>query len=342
MKISILIPCYNEEKSVRKSAQSWLAQTRPADEIIVVDDCSTDGTAKALEEFRGVINLVRTPRNTGNKSSAQEYGLNFMTGDVMITTDGDTLLDRHFVERIEEDFKNPAVAAVGGYVRSLKYNWLTACRALDYAIGHNIDKLAQDYMNYLFVIPGAAGAFRTDVFRSLGFEHDTVTEDLDFTYKLHKMGKKILYDREAICYTQDPADFRSYINQERRWFGGGWQCFVKHMSVPDKPGMALELSFIYGEGLVFSILLFALPLVNVILASEALGSYFFLSFALSFFGAAKERRWDLLRVIPQYVFLKYVNAWIYLEQFLKEVVLHKKNLVWFKPERVEIKLPAEA
>ena len=205
MRISILIPCYNEEKSIRTSAESWLAQTRPADEIIVVDDCSSDQTSQILLDFireRKIktIKLVHTPKNTGNKSHAQEFGLKHVTGEVLITTDGDTMLDPHFVEHIERDFEDPKVAAVGGYVRSLKYNWLTACRALDYAVGQNIDKLAQDYIDYLFVIPGSAGAFRTHIFKNeLKFDHDVLAEDLDITYKLHRLGYKIKYDRNAVC-----------------------------------------------------------------------------------------------------------------------------------------------
>ena len=336
MKISILIPCYNEEKSIEKSAQSWLSQTRKADQIIVVDDCSRDRTPEILDQFKDKLTIVRTPKNTGNKSSAQEYGLQFLTGDIFVATDGDTLLDKDFLKNIEKDFQDPNIKAVGGYVKSLKYNWLTACRALDYAVGQNIDKLAQDYVNYMLVIPGAAGAFRTNVFRTLGFDHDTLTEDLDFTYKLHKMGHRIKYNREAICYTQDPVDLKSYINQMRRWFGGGWQNFMKHASVPTKPGMALELSLIYGEGLVFSVLILLLPLVNILFSLVLLASNLLIVLILSIFGASKEGRWDFPLIIPQYLFLKYVNAWVYLEQFFKEVILRRKNMIWFKPERVKI------
>ena len=336
LKISLLIPCYNEEKSIRSSAQSWLAQTRRADEIIVVDDCSEDRTAEILKEFGDKIKVVRPDKNTGNKSSAQEFGLRFVTGDIFVATDGDTLLHQDFIKNIEEDFKDPEIKAVGGYVKSLKYNWLTACRAIDYAVGQNIDKLAQDYVNYMLVIPGAAGAFRTNVFKTLGFDHDTLTEDLDFTYKLHKMGHGIKYNRQAICYTQDPVDLNSYINQMRRWYGGGWQNFIKHLSVPQRPGMALELSLIYGEGLVFSLLLFLLPFVNILFASLLLIPNLIIIFILSLFGATKENRWDFMLVLPQYLFLKYVNAYIYLEQFFKEVILKKKNMVWFKPERVSL------
>ena len=51
MKISLLVPVYNEEKSIRRSVESWLAQSRPIDEIIVVDDCSTDRSPEILKEF---------------------------------------------------------------------------------------------------------------------------------------------------------------------------------------------------------------------------------------------------------------------------------------------------
>ena len=336
MHISILIPCYNEERSIRKAAASWLAQTRPADEIIVIDDCSTDTTTSILKEFKGKIKVVRTPRNTGNKSSAQEYGLQFVKGDIFVATDADTLLNKHFLEHIENDFQDPEVAAVGGYVKSLKYNWLTACRGLDYAIGQNIDKLAQDYVNYMFVIPGSAGAFRTEVFKKLGFDHDTLTEDLDFTYKLHERGYKIKYDRMAICYTQDPTTLRSYINQMRRWYAGGWQNFRKHLAIPNHPGKALELPLIYGEGLAFSLILYLIPLINIRFALFLTLVVIPITLVLALFGAFIERRWDFIVALPGYLFLKYVNSWIYLEQFVKIILFKRKSLVWFKPERVQI------
>lgn len=337
LRISILIPCYNESKSLYTSIASWLNQTRPPDEIVVVDDCSTDDTRQILGTFCDRIKVLKTPKNTGNKSYAQEFGLRYLTGDVFIATDGDTLLDKNFVERVAEDFRDPKIVAVGGYVMSLKYNWLTACRAFDYVIGQNLDKLAQDFIHYLYVIPGAAGAFRTKVFKKyILFEHDTLTEDLDFTFKFHEQGFEIKYDRRLICYTQDPADLKSYINQMRRWYGGGWQNFLKHCRHYKYPGMALELSLIYGEGFVFSILLFVLPLINIVMSIQVIFLYFFVVLILALFAISRERRLEFLIIFPAYIFLRYVNAYVFLEQFVKEVVLRKKNLVWFHPDRVKM------
>ena len=136
MKISVLIPCHNEEKSIQTCVQSCLDQSRIPDEIVVVNDGSTDRSAEILAGFGDQIKVVTLEKATGNKSFAQEYGLRFVSGEIFITTDGDTVLDRDFVKIVEEDFtRNPQISAIAGYVRSRKYNWLTACRAFEYAIG---------------------------------------------------------------------------------------------------------------------------------------------------------------------------------------------------------------
>ncbi len=335
MLISLLVPCYNEERSIRTSVLSWLSQSRPLDEIIVVDDASTDGTPEILKEFAGRITVVRAQKNLGNKSFAQEFGLQFVNGDIFIVTDADTILREDFVERIEKDFADPTIAAVGGYLKSLKYNWLTRYRAFEYAIGQNFHKLAQSYMNFVFVIPGAAGAFRTDVFRAhLPFDHDTIAEDLDFTYKLHKLGYKVHFNREAVAYTQDPATLSSYINQLRRWCGGGWQNLLKHIDIVLRPAQALELSLMYIEGVVFSTLLLVMPFINLWLTLVFAVPYFLFAFVLSALAAWKERRPDLMLAPLAHVFLVYVNAFVFMEQFIKEFVFRRKNLVWFTPERV--------
>jgi cellulose synthase/poly-beta-1,6-N-acetylglucosamine synthase-like glycosyltransferase len=338
LKISLLVPCYNEEKSLEASIRACLNQTRKFDELVFVDDFSKDRTPEILAQYADRIIVRRTPQNTGNKSSAQEFGLRFVTGDIMVTTDADTLLDPKFAEEIEKSFQNPKVVAVAGYVKSLPYNWLTLCRAFDYAIGQNIHKLAQDYMNYIFVMPGAASAFRTEVFRKyITFDHDTLTEDLDFTYKLHHNRFKIVYNPKAISYTQDPADLKNYINQMRRWFCGGWQNLMKHYSIiPTRPVRAFELSLIYAEGLIFSVLLFLIPVLNVWFGLWILVGYFVVAFAFAAWAAWREKRFTLLLAPFPYMIIIFVNAYIYLEQFVREVIFKRKNLIWFKPERVTI------
>jgi cellulose synthase/poly-beta-1,6-N-acetylglucosamine synthase-like glycosyltransferase len=339
MTISLLVPCYNEEKSLEASIKSCLNQTRSFDELIFIDDCSSDNTPKILAKYSNLIRYYRTPKNTGNKSSAQEFGLQFVSGDIMVMTDADTLLDETFAEEIEKSFSDPEIVAVAGRVQSLSYNWLTLCRAYEYAIGQNIHKMAQHYINYIFVMPGASCAFRTKVFReTITFDHDTLTEDLDFTYKLHFHHLKIVFNPKAISYTQDPVDLKNYINQVRRWFGGGWQNLIKYYtSVPKSLIMAFELSLMYSEGVIFSILLFLIFIINPWMALRVLFGYLILALIIATWMAIKEKRTALLFAPFPYMILIFVNAYIYLEQFVKEVVFKKRNLIWFKPERLDMK-----
>ncbi len=336
MKISILIPCHNEQNSIGACVSSCLQQTRKADQIIVVDDGSTDGTAEILRSFKDAITVYTLPTQTGNKSYAQEYGIQFVEGDVFVATDADTVLSIDFIKNVEEDFVNhPEITAIGGYVRSQKFNWLTACRAFEYCVGQNLHKLAQHHLGFLFVIPGAAGVFKTTDFKKyISFDHDTLTEDLDFTYRLHEQDLKVLYDRRLVVFTKDPTTLHSYINQMRRWFGGGWQCLLKHKKIAtEQPKVALELSIMYAEGVVFSILLFLLPFLSLTFFAKFALSYFVLTLVFACFASWKEKRLELLLVPIPYTLLVVINAYIFLEQMVKEVILRKKNLVWFQPER---------
>lgn len=335
MKVSLLVPCYNEEKLIEKCVLSCLNQTRKFDNLVFIDDSSTDRTPEILARYADKIIIKRTPKNSGNKSYAQEYGWKFITGDIVATTDADTILDPNFAEEIVKDFLDSNVAAVAGYVRSAPYNWLTLCRAFDYALGQNLHKLAQSYMNYIFVMPGAASAFRADVFRKhIKFDHDTITEDLDFTYQLHRKGFKISYNRNAFSFTQDPTTLKAYINQMRRWYGGGWQNLIKHHKIALHPVKALELSLIYIEGLIFSVLLFLIPMLNPWLGIKFIGSYLSVAFFFGVWTAWIEKRPALVFAPFPYILLVFINAVVFIEQFVKEVVLKRKNLIWFKPERV--------
>ena len=132
MKISILIPCFNEEKSIEKCILSCLHQSRKPDQIVVVDDSSTDKTPAILNRYKNEVLIVTTPRRTGNKSSAQQYGLKFIKGDVFIATDGDSMLDKNFIKNIIQPFNKPDIVAVSGYVKSIRHSWITTYRALEY------------------------------------------------------------------------------------------------------------------------------------------------------------------------------------------------------------------
>lgn len=335
MKLSLLIPCYNEERTIGSCILSCLAQSRRFDQIIVVNDGSTDGTADALKLFGKNVKVVNTPKNTGNKSRAQEYGLKFVTGDIVVMTDADTVLTRDFAKEIEIEFKaNEADVAVG-YVKSQKHNWLTALREIDYIMGQDVYKKAQAHLQSVLVVSGCAAAFKMSLFgKAITFDHDTLTEDLDFTYKAHANKLNVRHTTKAVVYTQDPSTLHSYVNQMRRWIGGGIQNIIKHWrTVFARPKLAFELAVMYGDSLLFLIVLISLFFVGTSAMVYFLLGYVVLVVGVGTYSCVRRKRFDLLAYAPLFLILNLVNLYILLEQFFEIVLFKKTNIVWFKPER---------
>ena len=333
--ITIMIPCHNEEKTVARCVESCLSQTHQPDLVLVVDDGSTDRSVKILESFGNKIKLVRLEKNTGNKSYVQQIGLNHIYTDLFISTDADTILDARFVENIEKVFIDPDVFAAAGYVMSTKHNWLTALREIEYFIGQEVHKTAQANINFLYVIPGCASAFRTLVSKKqVSFDHDTLTEDLDFTFKIHRNNYRIIFVKKSIVWTQDPADLHSYINQVRRWYAGGWQNILKHRDIIGTiPACAFELSLNNIEGMLFAASLIIIPLINIEMFIFMATIYVATMVILGTCAALARRRIDLVFYSPLYVFLAVVNSYIFCETFFKEVLKRERNLKWFTPKR---------
>lgn len=337
MNISILIPCYNEEKTISSCIDSCLNQTFAASEIVVVNDGSTDGSLDILKSYGKRIRLVNVINNSGSKSKAQEIGLRYVSGDYVITTDADTLLDKDFVLHMVKRIILDDPDAIAGSVRSIKNNILTSIRELDYLVGQSIYKKARAYINSIFIIPGCSACYRTKMLKEeVKFEHDTLTEDLDITYKLHGNNKKIAFEENVIAYTQDPNDLNSYANQMRRWYAGQWQNLSKNAKHIKGLNQIIIFGLYYTENLSFSMLLFIAPLFNLnysLYMNIGLIAY---SLLMGFWGMIKRKRIDLFLHSPFYIFAVYLNSFIFIEQFVKEYVLRRNNLYWFKPARREI------
>lgn len=333
--IAVMIPCHNEEKTIARCVQSCLGQSRPPEMVLVIDDGSTDNSLSVLKQFGNQIKLVSLKKNMGNKSYVQQIGLAHINADIFISTDADTVLDGDFVRHIETKFRDQNTVAAAGYVMSLKHNWLTALREIEYFVGQEVHKTAQSNINFLYVIPGCASAFRTEIFKSnITFDHDTITEDLDFTFKLHRSGYHISFVKKAIVWTQDPADLGSYISQVRRWYRGGWQNILKHRDVAGiLPACAFELSLNNIEGFAFAALIVVLPLVNIEMFMIMILLYLASIIFLSTCAAAARRRADLIFYSPLYIILAMVNSYIFCETFIKEILRRERDLKWITPKR---------
>ncbi len=107
MKVSVLILSYNFEHYIQQTVESALHQTEPADEVIVIDDCSTDNSVEVLKQFGNKIKIISTPVNSGVLES-ELYGMSQCTGDVICVLGGDDIWLPGKIAAVKKEFENDA------------------------------------------------------------------------------------------------------------------------------------------------------------------------------------------------------------------------------------------
>ncbi|MGB6429317.1 MAG: glycosyltransferase [Candidatus Acidiferrales bacterium] len=229
--VSVLIPAYNEESVIVGTVRSALANDYSPLEVIVIDDGSSDLTGELLDRnflADSRVRIIHQP-NSG-KPAALRRALSEATSEVIVTIDADTHIEPDAVRHLVRHFANLRVGAVAGNVKvGNRDRWITRWQALEYVTSQNLEKRAFDLLNCIPVVPGALSAWRTEAIRAAGgFTADTVAEDTDLTIAIRRSGWAILYDEDAIGWTEAPETPGQLVRQRFRWTFGTLQSFWKH------------------------------------------------------------------------------------------------------------------
>ncbi len=229
--VSVLIPAYNEEEVIVETVRAALASDYAHLDVVVVDDGSVDRTGELLETNFGANPRVRilSQANRG-KALALSRALAETTGEIVVTIDADTCVAPDAVAKLVRHFVDPQVGAVAGNIKvGNRTRWLTRWQALEYITSQNLEKRAFDLLNCITVAPGAMSAWRVEAIRTCGgFSADTVAEDTDLTIAIRRKGWRILYDEEALGYTEAPETAAALVRQRFRWTFGTLQSVWKH------------------------------------------------------------------------------------------------------------------
>jgi cellulose synthase/poly-beta-1,6-N-acetylglucosamine synthase-like glycosyltransferase len=198
-----------------------------------VDDGSPDATYdRAVEAFGADPRVSVWRKANGGKASALNYGLALARGEIVVGLDADTVFLRNSIQRLVRPLVDAHVGAVAGNAKvGNRLNIVTRWQALEYVTSQNLDRRAFALLDCITVVPGAIGAWRTALVRSVGgFSDDTLAEDQDLTLSLLRAGHTIAYADDAIAYTEAPDTLRGLANQRFRWSFGTLQCMWKHRS----------------------------------------------------------------------------------------------------------------
>jgi cellulose synthase/poly-beta-1,6-N-acetylglucosamine synthase-like glycosyltransferase/spore germination protein YaaH/peptidoglycan/xylan/chitin deacetylase (PgdA/CDA1 family) len=275
--VAVLIPAYNEEKVIERTVRSVLDSDYPNLRAIVIDDGSEDATLDVVQECfaaeiaTGKVTLL-TKENAG-KATALNYGLEFVTEEIFVGIDADTIIAPDAISLLVPHFINPNIAALAGNAKvGNRVNLWTRWQALEYITSQNFERRALDVFGAVSVVPGAIGAWRTAAVRAAGgYHHDTVAEDADLTMALLQDGHRVEYEDLALAFTEAPSSANGLMRQRFRWSFGIMQSVWKHRSAFRKRG-ALGW-FALPNVVIFQILLpIVSPFIDLMFAFGA-GSY---------------------------------------------------------------------
>ena len=187
--ISILIPCFNEERNARETIGAALAQRYPNIEVIAINDGSSDNTAQVLQQLaqeQPRLRVIHLAENQG-KAVALKAGAAAARGDLLVCIDGDALLDRDTAAYLVAPLIHyPHVGAVTGNPRIRTRSTLIGrIQVGEFSSIIGLIKRTQRIYGRVFTVSGVIAAFRRQALADVGYwSPDMITEDIDISWKL--------------------------------------------------------------------------------------------------------------------------------------------------------------
>ena len=241
--VTIQLPIFNEQFVIHRLLDACCKLDYPRDrfEIQVLDDSTdeTTGVARSLVEqyaagFKGLapqpIYYLHRENRYGYKAGALDAGLKSARGEFVAIFDADFVPPRDWVMKVIEHFAEPGIGMVQTRWTHLNrnYSFLTQVEAIlldgHFVLEHGGRSRAGVFFNF----NGTAGMWRTKVIGEAGgWQHDTLTEDTDLSYRAQMIGWKFKYLQDVECPAELPIEMTAFKTQQARWAKGLIQTGIK-------------------------------------------------------------------------------------------------------------------
>jgi glycosyltransferase involved in cell wall biosynthesis len=229
--VTVQLPLYNEATVVARLLDAAGTIDYPADrlEIQVLDDSSDEtrqlAQAKVAElRAKGInIRYVRRPDRVGYKAGALDYGLSRASGELIAIFDADFVPQPRFLRDVVGHFVDPKVGMVQtrwGHLNR-EHSLLTGIQALMLDGHHMVENRARFGAGCYFNFSGTGGIWRHEaIVAAGGWQHDTLTEDLDLSYRAQLAGWRFIYRPDVLTPAELPEDMSAFRAQQFRWAKG--------------------------------------------------------------------------------------------------------------------------
>lgn len=301
-KVTVQLPIYNEKYVVERLLKAVCALAYPKDllEVQILDDSTdeTQGVSKkwtcAFRDKGYDVRYIHRDNRHGFKAGALEEGLKTAKGEFIAIFDADFVPRPDFLKKAVPYFTNEQVGMVQarwGHINQ-NYSLLTQLQSV-FLDGHFvIEHTARNRSGRFFNFNGTAGIWRKKAIQSAGgWQHDTLTEDLDLSYRAQIAGWKFVYLPDLVAPSELPVEMNAYKSQQHRWAKGSIQTAKKLLPKILKSKMPLKVKWEAFVHLIsnLSYLLMTIPSVflfpvSIILFNSKWHS-FILVYVLVFFSA---------------------------------------------------------
>jgi cellulose synthase/poly-beta-1,6-N-acetylglucosamine synthase-like glycosyltransferase len=241
--VSILLPCYNEGKTVYDTVESISKSNYPVEkfEIIARDDCSSDDSydwlLQAQRDFTNIpISVAKNDQNSG-KAHTVYAALKSSKAEIILSIDSDCIFHPDAIRELVACFADPKIGAVGGAVgvRNVNENLLTKGQTFVYYMSFHLIKMLETWSKSVTCISGCMFAIRRELMVSLdaavmerSFLGIPVNdgEDRFLTHMVLLAGYGTIINTAAQCLTTVPNNFETLFKQQIRWQRSGVRDFI--------------------------------------------------------------------------------------------------------------------
>jgi cellulose synthase/poly-beta-1,6-N-acetylglucosamine synthase-like glycosyltransferase len=236
--VTVQLPVYNERYVIRRLIESVVRLNYPKDrlEIQVLDDSTDETTAIAaplIQRFRRAgldITLLQRVKRTGYKAGALKEGLEIARGEFIAIFDADFMPEPDFLIKTLPFFQDPAIAMVQtrwGHINR-DYSLLTLAQSFGIDGHFWVEQAARCWSGLFMNFNGTAGIWRRKAIDDAGGWHaDTLTEDLDLSYRAQLKGWRMKFLPQVVCPAEIPVQLSAAKSQQHRWAKGSIQTAVK-------------------------------------------------------------------------------------------------------------------
>lgn len=241
-RVTLIIPAYNEESVIAEKIENSLALDYPRDclQMIVAADGSTDRTCEIVRAFetRG-IQLLHQPAR-GGKIAAINRSVPFATGENLVFSDANAMIEPQAIRALMASFADPQVACVGGAKRITSAASLQAQGEGTYWRYEAYLKRLDSELNTAIGAVGEFFAVRRELFQPL--DTDLIIEDFVMTMRLVAQGWRVVYEPAAITWEQATPSLRGEWQRRSRNAAGSFQAMIRlaRLSTPLRGLTALQ------------------------------------------------------------------------------------------------------